>query len=106
MKVIQMSDLTERFAALKAAKTPTPLWAFLYIYTHASYECYIGYMEGALALASYLAPLAFPAEPEVPYPDTLHSYETQELAKHLGTTQDIIIHTLLELRASQGEAQI
>ncbi len=83
---------------LRLSQTPTPLWVVLYIYTTATRECYMNYMEGLIELVSYLSPIELPTTTNVKQaPQALCSYETQELAKHLGTTQDVIINTLLEL---------
>ncbi len=74
----------ERFKQQHVATTiPTSLAVFLYIYTHASYDCYIDHMAGAKALARYLAPIDIPVVSTIPVPDILVSYELQELAKVL-----------------------
>lgn len=91
-----MSALTDRLASLKSThnhsvkskdKTPTPLWVFLYIYTQASHECYINYMEGAEKLHKYLAPIAMPTHTAVDenyaVPDILRTYEMTKLAELL-----------------------
>ena len=67
---------------LKNTVVPTPLATFLYIYTHASYECYVDYMAGAKLLASYLSPIDIRDAP-VRLPDVLASYELTELARAL-----------------------
>lgn len=84
-------------SAVSESKEPTPLWIFLYLYEKAPNDCYVGYMGGAKALAKFLAPIAIPQDLEFRAPNLLYSYETQELAKVLGTTQDIIIHTILDM---------
>lgn len=88
------TNLAAKFAALKEqantslsspehASIPTPLATFLYIYSLATYECYIDYMHGAKALAKFLAPIEIPA-PRYDirkYPNLLCSYTTNELSK-------------------------
>ncbi len=69
-------------ANLKASFVPTPLATYLYIYSYASLECYINYMEGAIALAKYLAPIDIQAG-NFAVPDILASYELMELASIL-----------------------
>ncbi len=81
----------ERFKQQHVAATiPTSLATFLYIYTHASHECYIDYMAGARVLASYLAPIDLCMDTHLDMdrvsliiPDLLVSYELMELAKVL-----------------------
>ena len=71
----------------RARLTPTPLSTFLHIYTHAETECYINYMEGAKALAKYLAPIEVTTgawiDTSFKMPDLLASYDLYELAKIL-----------------------
>ncbi len=91
-------SLQARIEQLRLAQTPTPLWVVLHIYITATRACYMNYMEGLIELVAYLSPIELPPTTNMKRaPQVLCSYETQELAKHLGTTQDMIIHTLLEL---------
>ena len=77
--------ILEKFKQNRAALAiPTPLATYLYIYTHASYDSYINYMEGAKALAKYLAPIYIGnLVYDFVIPDMLASYELMELAKVL-----------------------
>lgn len=89
--------ILERFKQARIAATiPTPLATFLCIYTHAHHECYINYIEGAKALARYLAPIDIQIVNSA-IPDMLASYELQELAKVLKP------HTTIPLSINQIE---
>lgn len=46
--------LSERMQELKSSAKPFTLTTFLQLYTKANHECYINYMEGAIALHSWL----------------------------------------------------
>ena len=94
--------ILEKFKQDRAALAiPTPLATYLYIYTHASYECYINHMEGAKALAKYLAPIDIDIQIIVSaMPDILCSYELVSLAKVLKP------HTTIPLSANQIENAI
>jgi len=105
LQTYKMDSLQERMAALKSKhdtkvrsddKTPTPLSVFIHIYIKAEHECYINYMEGAIALADYLSPIAIPLMPDiiVHTPRMLCSYELTELAQHLATDR----YNLAEVR--------
>lgn len=101
-----MSALTPHYIALEqfkqsriAATIPTPLSTFLYIYAHAHHECYINYMEGAKALAKYLAPIAI-EETDIIVPDILSSYDLHQVAVAL------IPHTTIPLSIYQIENAI
>jgi len=75
--------ILERFKQSRIADTvPTPLATYLYIYTNCDYEAYLNYMEGAIALAKYLAPIDIQIVTAI-VPDMLASYELTELARVL-----------------------
>ena len=84
---------------LQSFVAPTPLATFLYIYNHASHEVYINYMEGARALAEFLAPIDV-ARIDITIPDILVSYDLQQIAIVLKP------HTTIPLNAYQIENAI
>ena len=89
---MSLSALAAFRERLEVEKIATPLWVFLYLYEKANRECYIDRMEGARSLASYLSPIEIPTFPDTcKVPDILGNYETQELEKILGCSQDTII---------------
>lgn len=82
--------MTSNLEALKLSRSASPLSLYLTIYTKASHECYINYMEGAKVLADWLGKIELPVEryPEIlntnfSVPRLLYGYEQQELAKIL-----------------------
>lgn len=99
-----MSDLATRMAKIKETSNqsprsssinPSPLSLFLYIYSKASHDCYINYMQGAKDLYSWLtsnglAPLEIEENtPEFKIPHLLTSYPINELVKILSGSNDL-----------------
>ena len=77
-----MSASAASIAAFKLLRVPTPLASYIYIYQHAEHLCYIEYMDGASALAKYLAPIDIvPGTTTVPR--LLRTYDLWQLAKAL-----------------------
>lgn len=76
------SSLEQFKRGLIASFVPTPLATFLYIYVHASHECYTDYMAGAKLLVKYLAPINI-EKINTEIPDMLVSYDLQQIAKVL-----------------------
>jgi len=71
----------------------------LYIYERAEEECYPNYMEGAKALYKYLSPIGIPdthALRRMKTPSCFYSYETQELEKITGLSQEVLVATLIK----------
>ena len=84
--------------SLAAKRATTPLWVFLYLYEQANEECYPSYMAGAKSLYRYLSPIEIPDTYELRRPKALNSlcsYETQELEKITGFSQDVIVNTFI-----------
>lgn len=69
----------DAIAEFKLARQPTSLTTYMHIYQKANHECYIDYMEGAVALAKYLAPIRVLTAPSN-VPSMLRSYELHKLA--------------------------
>jgi len=86
----------ERF---RQSRLPTSLATFLYIYNYASHDCYINFMEGAKALAKYLAPIKVVGI-DITIPDILMSYDLQQIAIVLKP------HTTIPLSTNQIENAI
>jgi len=97
-----VTPLQERLATLKESTNPRtysdtpnslPLSTFLILYEKANHECYINYMQGAIALHSYLTssnkyPLTMsPTSGKVPR--LLITYELNELVKILAGSLDL-----------------
>lgn len=95
-----MNALSEALTQYRESRTPTPLATYLYIYNHASYECYINYMEGAKTLAKYLAPIDINYKAVSILPDILCSYEL------IGLTKVLQPHTTIPLAMNQIENAI
>ena len=90
----QSLAVIEKFKQDRTAATiPTSLATYLYIYTHSFSECYTNYMEGANALAKYLAPIDIKIV-SYPVPDILCSYELTELARVLRPQATIPLSTI------------
>lgn len=100
-KSIPMStstSLAEKLAAIKEANNPsltsssnapTPLATYLVIYNKSG-EGYTNYMQGAKALATYLAPIDIPDVSNIPegrlpkyIPDLINSYALDRLVRVL-----------------------
>lgn len=94
-----MTALSEALTQYRESLKPTPLATYLYIYTHAHHEAYIDYMEGARALAKYLAPIDI-EKINIEIPDILASYDLQQVAKVLQP------HTVIPLDTYQIENAI
>jgi len=96
----QSLAVIEKFKQDRVADTiPTSLATYLYIYSHSFSESYVNYMEGAKALAKYLAPIDIQIVVSA-MPDILCSYELVSLAKVLKP------HTTIPLSANQIENAI
>jgi hypothetical protein len=94
-----MSSDLSAIAAFKQLRQPTPLASYLHIY-QASYPlCYTDYMQGAAALAAYLAPIEIHT-PIHTIPRMLRNYELHQLAKTLRN------HTSIPLSYQQIEDAI
>lgn len=92
----QSSDLKEKLAKMleernastksKAANS-TPLSAYVIIYSKASSECYVDYMEGAKLLWDWLSPIEVPEEEvdnsKMKLYNLINTYEVQKLAYHV-----------------------
>lgn len=74
------------------ATKPFPVWALLIIYNKSrTVDTYCNYFEGFKLLRDWLSPIELTPHSE-PIPKLYRSYEIQELAKHLNTTQENINH--------------
>lgn len=97
---VKESALSEAISKYRQSRTPTSLATYLYIYNHAWYDSYINYMEGAKALAKYLAPIDIRMVCNTTIPQMLMSYDLQQLSIVLKP------HTVNALSTSQIENAI
>ena len=75
---------------------PTPLWVPLYIYSKATKECYIEYMEGFKLLIDWLGEIEYPElsslDKKFSIPSIFRTYDLQEIAKILSKRSRIKVH--------------
>lgn len=94
---------------LEVSRKPFPLWALLALYETASRQLYVNYFSDFKLLADWLGPIEMP-EVSSDIPKLFHTYEIQEIAKHLGTTQGQIYHgyktTISKLQQSAYSPQL
>jgi hypothetical protein len=90
------SQISDKLAALKRARElrekPFPVWALLILYENSNArDTYCNYFEGFKLLVEWLSPIEL-----TPHSEPLHklqrSYEIQELATILQTTQENLNH--------------
>ena len=90
---------------------PFPLHSLLIMYDTCPRELYINWMEGFKILVQWLQPIQIDqAPPNTKIPRLFRTYEIQEIAKILNTTQDNIYHAyrhslaLIELQQQTSTA--
>jgi len=91
-RLARLSEVHDTETATKEARViEFPLWALLVIYEKANHACYIDYMKGYRALASWLSPIVASPDTDQSYKyklDCIQGYESGELAKYLPHIQD------------------
>jgi hypothetical protein len=91
---LNLSALKEKLQQERLIKEkPFPLVALLYIFEIANHQLYQNYFQDFILLRDWLSPIDIPEAPEhIKLPRCFRTYEIQEIARHLNTTQDNIYY--------------